>query len=165
MLFMVIERFRKRGALAVSDRLRDKSHIVREGLRNVGRWVEVGQGRGFQLIECDDAQLFQQWVLEWQDLIEFEIVPVVECKDRIEIVGHVDVRMPQVGESIEQGTVARWLKRIGDSVKLDEPLLEIATDKVDMEIPSPCNGTLAEILISAGETVSTGTVVARIKYS
>ena len=65
----------------------------------------------------------------------------------------VDVMMPQMGESIAEGTITRWLKKVGDSVQRDEPLFEISTDKVDAEIPSPAEGTLLEILVHEGETV------------
>jgi 2-oxoglutarate dehydrogenase E2 component (dihydrolipoamide succinyltransferase) len=68
--------------------------------------------------------------------------------------------MPQMGESIAEGTVSRWLKSVGDTVKRDEPILEISTDKVDAEIPSPSSGTLAEIKVKEGETVEVMTVVA-----
>jgi len=74
----------------------------------------------------------------------------------------VDVIMPQMGESIAEGTVTKWLKGIGDPVKRDEPLFEISTDKVDAEIPSPSAGVLSEILVEAGATVGINTVVARI---
>src|SRR6476661_5014300 len=73
-----------------------------------------------------------------------------------------DVLMPQMGESIAEGTVSRWIKKVGDKVERDEPLLEISTDKVDAEIPSPTSGTLAEILVKEGETVAVNSVVARI---
>jgi 2-oxoglutarate dehydrogenase E2 component (dihydrolipoamide succinyltransferase) len=73
-----------------------------------------------------------------------------------------DVIMPQMGESVAEGTVTKWLKNIGDRVKRDEPLFEISTDKVDAEIPAPAEGTLIEILVQEGETVPINTVVARI---
>ena len=73
-----------------------------------------------------------------------------------------DVVMPQMGESIVEGTLTKWLKKPGDSVERDEPLFEISTDKVDTEIPSPIAGTLAEALVQEGQTVSVGVVVARI---
>jgi len=73
-----------------------------------------------------------------------------------------DVIMPQMGESIAEGTVTKWLKQIGDRVKRDEPLFEISTDKVDAEIPSPAEGVLLEILVKEGDTVPINTVVARI---
>jgi pyruvate dehydrogenase E2 component (dihydrolipoamide acetyltransferase) len=74
----------------------------------------------------------------------------------------VEVPMPQMGESIAEGTVSRWLKQVGESVQRDEPILEISTDKVDAEIPSPSEGILVEILAAEGETVEVGTVVAYI---
>ena len=73
-----------------------------------------------------------------------------------------DVVMPQMGESIAEGTVSKWLKQVGDKVDRDEPLLEISTDKVDAEIPSPAAGTLVEILAKEGDTVPVNAVVARI---
>lgn len=73
-----------------------------------------------------------------------------------------DVLMPQMGESIVEGTITRWLKAIGDAVERDEPLVEISTDKVDSEIPSPAAGVLQEILVAEGETVAINTLLARI---
>ena len=74
----------------------------------------------------------------------------------------VDVPMPQMGESIAEGTVSKWLKKVGDTVGRDEPLLEISTDKVDAEIPSPAAGTLVEIKVGEGTTVEVGSIVAVI---
>src|SRR5438309_6058987 len=71
--------------------------------------------------------------------------------------------MPQMGESIAEGTLSRWLKKVGDEVKRDEPIFEISTDKVDAEIPSPSNGVLAEVLVTEGQTVPVQTVVARLE--
>jgi 2-oxoglutarate dehydrogenase E2 component (dihydrolipoamide succinyltransferase) len=73
-----------------------------------------------------------------------------------------DVVMPQMGESIVEGTLTRWLKKVGDKVERDEPLFEISTDKVDTEIPSPAAGVLSEVLVQEGQTVAINTVVARI---
>ena len=75
----------------------------------------------------------------------------------------IDVIMPQMGESIAEGTLSKWLKKVGDPVKRDEPIFEISTDKVDAEIPAPNAGTLAEILVQEGQTVAVQTVVARIE--
>ncbi len=75
----------------------------------------------------------------------------------------VDVIMPQMGESIAEGTLIKWLKREGEEVERDEDLFEISTDKVDADIPSPSSGVLAEILVAEGETVEVGTLVARIE--
>src|SRR5258706_6898614 len=74
----------------------------------------------------------------------------------------IDVVMPQMGESIAEGTVVKWLRKTGEKVERDEPLLEISTDKVDAEIPSPASGTLTEIIAQEGQTVGVNTVVARI---
>jgi pyruvate dehydrogenase E2 component (dihydrolipoamide acetyltransferase) len=76
-----------------------------------------------------------------------------------------DVVMPQMGESIVEGTLTKWRKKPGDHVERDEPLFEISTDKVDTEIPSPAAGTLAEVLVEEGKTVGINTVVARIDES
>src|SRR5437773_2056650 len=75
----------------------------------------------------------------------------------------VDVIMPQMGESIAEGTLTRWLKKSGDKVARDEPIFEISTDKVDAEIPSPAAGTLVEIKVQEGQTVPINTVVALIE--
>ncbi|MDF1502982.1 2-oxoglutarate dehydrogenase, E2 component, dihydrolipoamide succinyltransferase [Roseisolibacter sp. H3M3-2] len=75
----------------------------------------------------------------------------------------VDVIMPQMGESIAEGTLSRWLKKVGDEVKRDEPIFEISTDKVDAEIPAPTAGILAEVSVTEGQTVAVGTIVARIE--
>ena len=72
----------------------------------------------------------------------------------------VDVLMPQMGESIAEGTLSKWLKKVGDTVKRDEPLFEISTDKVDAEIPAPAAGVLAEIKVQEGQTVPVQTLVA-----
>jgi len=78
-------------------------------------------------------------------------------------VARVDVIMPQMGESIAEGTLSRWLKKIGDEIKRDEPIFEISTDKVDAEIPAPAAGILAEVLVVEGQTVPVQTVVARLE--
>ncbi len=73
-----------------------------------------------------------------------------------------EVTLPELGESVTEGTITRWLKAVGDDVAVDEPLLEISTDKVDTEIPSPVAGTLQEILVQEDETVAVGSALARI---
>src|SRR5688500_16893133 len=73
-----------------------------------------------------------------------------------------NVVMPQMGESIAEGTIVRWIKKVGDNVDRDEPLFEISTDKVDAEIPSPGAGVLTEIKVKEGETVPVNSVVAVI---
>src|SRR5689334_10505685 len=71
-----------------------------------------------------------------------------------------EVVMPQMGESIAEGTITKWLKKVGERVERDEPLFEISTDKVDAEIPSPAAGTLTEVRFKEGDTVEVNTVVA-----
>jgi 2-oxoglutarate dehydrogenase E2 component (dihydrolipoamide succinyltransferase) len=66
----------------------------------------------------------------------------------------IDVIMPQMGESIAEGTLSKWLKKVGDAVKRDEPIFEISTDKVDAEIPAPNAGVIAEVLVTEGQTVA-----------
>ena len=73
-----------------------------------------------------------------------------------------DVTMPQLGETVTEGTVTRWMKGIGDTVARDEPLFEVSTDKVDSEVPSPAAGVLTEILVPEGETVEVGVRLAVI---
>ena len=75
----------------------------------------------------------------------------------------IDIVMPQMGESIAEGTLSRWLKKPGDAIKRDEPIFEISTDKVDAEIPSPSAGILVEILVTEGQTVPVQAIVARLE--
>jgi len=86
MLFMVIERFRNRDAKAVYRRFRDHGRGAPDGLTYVGSWIEANFDRCFQLMECDDARLLQQWVAVWSDLIDFEIVPVVPSVETRQVV-------------------------------------------------------------------------------
>ena len=74
----------------------------------------------------------------------------------------IEVLMPQMGESVAEGTIVRWLKEVGDAIDRDEPIFEITTDKVDAEIPAPEGGVLLDIRVAAGETVEVGTIVAVI---
>ena len=77
----------------------------------------------------------------------------------------VSVSMPQLGESVTEGTVTRWLKKEGERVEVDEPLLEVSTDKVDTEIPSPASGILRAIAVDEDETVAVGAQLAVIEDS
>ena len=86
MLFMVIERFRDRDAKAVYRRLREQGRMMPEGLSYVGSWIEANFDRCFQLMECDDARLLQDWLLGWGDLMQCEIVPVVPSAETRELV-------------------------------------------------------------------------------
>ncbi|HEX8162950.1 MAG TPA: DUF3303 family protein [Pyrinomonadaceae bacterium] len=89
MLFMVIERFRSReAASSVYRRFEERGRMLPEGLRYVSSWVASDLGRCFQLMDCDDARLFEQWIVHWRDLIEFEIVPVTSSQEARESAAH-----------------------------------------------------------------------------
>jgi Protein of unknown function (DUF3303) len=88
MLFMVIERFKDRNPAPIYARLQEQGRALPEGLRYIDSWVEANFDRCFQLMECDDAALFQKWVLQWRDLAEFEIVPVSPSKAVRELFPH-----------------------------------------------------------------------------
>src|SRR3981081_542778 len=79
--------------------------------------------------------------------------------------GLAQIKMPQLGESVTEGTVDKWLKHEGDFVKRDEPLVEVVTDKVNAEIPSPFEGTLVKIAVNEGETVLVGAMLAQIEVA
>ena len=83
---MVVERFRDGNARPVYERARDRGRMLPQGLRYVDSWVEASLSRCFQLMECDDARLLQDWLLNWNDLMECEIVPVVPSKETRELV-------------------------------------------------------------------------------
>jgi hypothetical protein len=80
MLFMVVERFKDRNPVPIYQRVREQGRSLPEGLRYIDSWVEVNFDRCFQLMECDDALLFMQWILLWRDLAEFQVVPVCPPK-------------------------------------------------------------------------------------
>jgi uncharacterized protein DUF3303 len=86
MLFMVIERFRGGDAAPVYRRYRERGRMTPEGLRYVDSWVERDFGRCFQLMECADPRLLQEWIARWEDLVEFEVVSVVTSKEAAEAI-------------------------------------------------------------------------------
>lgn len=86
MLFMVIERFKDDATTQIYYRSQQKGRMLPEGLKYIDSWIDVNLNRCFQLMECDDLRLFQEWILQWQDLVEFEVIPVVPSKDTSEIV-------------------------------------------------------------------------------
>jgi hypothetical protein len=81
MLFMVVERFKNRDPVPIYQRFREAGRSMPDGLRYVDSWIEVNFDRCFQLMECDDPRLLMQWILQWRDLVEFEVVPVSPSKD------------------------------------------------------------------------------------
>ncbi|AOX05315.1 pyruvate dehydrogenase complex dihydrolipoyllysine-residue acetyltransferase [Corynebacterium sp. NML98-0116] len=99
---------------------------------------------------------------EPQEEEEPKKAPEEEKADKPSSGDATDVSMPELGESVTEGTITTWLKEVGDTVEVDEPLLEVSTDKVDTEIPSPVAGTLVEILAEEDDTVEVGEVIARI---
>src|SRR5262245_59064609 len=86
MLYMIVERFKNRNAEAVYRRFREKGRMAPEGLKYIDSWVETSFDRCFQLMECDDARLLEQWTARWRDLVDFELVPVRRSKDAAELV-------------------------------------------------------------------------------
>jgi hypothetical protein len=86
MLFMVIERFRGGDAAPVYRRYRERGRMTPDGLKYVDSWVEADFGRCFQLMECEDPRLLQEWVAHWEDLVEFEVAPVVTSKEAAEAI-------------------------------------------------------------------------------
>ena len=73
-----------------------------------------------------------------------------------------DIKLPELGESVTEGTITRWLKQVGDTIEVDEPIVEISTDKVDTEVPSPVAGTITELLAEEDDEVEVGAVIARV---
>ncbi len=86
MLFMVIERFKNRDAKAVYRRFREQGRMAPDCLSYVDSWVEADFGCCFQVMECDDVQLLEQWAARWRDLVAFEFVPVLRSKEAVEII-------------------------------------------------------------------------------
>jgi Protein of unknown function (DUF3303) len=86
MLFMIVETFKNRDAKPIYQRFLDRGRLMPEGLEYKGSWVEANFNRCFQLMECEDAALLQEWVYEWRDLVDFEIVPVVESSTTKDLV-------------------------------------------------------------------------------
>lgn len=86
MLFMVIEHFKNRDAVAIYRRVRERGRLMPEGLKYLGSWVEEDFGRCFQVVECDDPRLLEQWTNNWKDLVEFEIVPVLTSQQAADAV-------------------------------------------------------------------------------
>ena len=83
MLYMVIERFRNNDAVAVYSRFREKGRMLPDGLKYVDSWVEMNHSRCFQLMECDEVGLFEEWTALWSDLVDFEVVAVHASKDAV----------------------------------------------------------------------------------
>src|SRR5580700_11229130 len=150
------------------NRGRDCGDSLREGLRRSGRAADARDGaryagavfaaaRGIFSAECQKSLRCSEGIGA-----VLTRAPTSEVKPDRRMQMATDVVMPQMGESIFEGTITKWLKKPGDKVERDEPLFEISTDKVDAEIPSPSAGVLKEIKVNEGQTVPIQTVVAVI---
>jgi len=144
---------------------------VNEGVTvEVGTVVAIINENGETSVQPQQAEESLKEELKEINTVKEEIKPVVEEKpsekeepSEIQSSGEViDIAMPKMGESVMEGTIIKWHKKVGDKVKKDETIFEISTDKVDTEVPSPEEGILAEILVAEQETVEVGTIVARI---
>ncbi|MCW8804415.1 MAG: biotin/lipoyl-binding protein, partial [Ignavibacteriaceae bacterium] len=137
--------------------------VLRKILVKEGDTVEVGT-----VVAIIDSENDIQMPSEPEIKVEEKIIeekPVIEQNIEKEISsneGSIEIEMPKMGESVMEGTIIKWYKKVGEPVKKDETIFEISTDKVDTEIPSPVEGTLSEILIGEQETVAVGTIVAKI---
>lgn len=137
--------------------------ILKEIKYKEGDTVEVGtvvavidSGTNSEVAEIPKPEIKEKQVEEKPEIAQIEQEKSVSSVELIEI------EMPKMGESVMEGTIIKWYKKVGDKVKKDETIFEISTDKVDTEIPSPVEGTLAEVLIGEQETVAVGTIVAKI---
>ncbi|MBK9099752.1 MAG: 2-oxoglutarate dehydrogenase, E2 component, dihydrolipoamide succinyltransferase [bacterium] len=137
--------------------------VLKEIKYKEGDTVEVGtvvavidSGNTSEIAETPEAAIEEKKVKEKTDSAPLQSEKSEPSGDLIEI------EMPKMGESVMEGTIIKWYKKVGDKIKKDETIFEISTDKVDTEIPSPVEGTLAEVLIGEQETVSVGTIVAKI---
>ncbi len=135
-----------------------KEIIVKEGETvEVGTVVAIIDGEGEPVKLVEPEKIVEEKIIEEKKPVEEKVAETVLSAE-----GLVEIEMPKMGESVMEGTIIKWYKKVGDKVKKDETIFEISTDKVDTEIPSPVEGTLAEILIGEQETVAVGTIVAKI---
>ena len=122
MLFMVIERFRNGDASAVYQRYREHGRMMPEGLEYIDSWVNSDSGRCFQLMQCDDPNLFKQWTAQWEDLVEFEIIPVVTSKQAAEAMTVIDskdaMNTKMVDEAITKILQNHYVLAVHDNRKM-----------------------------------------------
>ena len=143
--------------------------VLSEILVKEGETVEVGtvvariQASGESTVEVAPVKDESKQVVEEKIMAEVESPKVSQPVQSNSSNGNViEIAMPKMGESVMEGTIIKWHKKVGDAIKKDETIFEISTDKVDTEIPSPEAGTLAEILVGEQETVEVGTIVAKL---
>lgn len=137
--------------------------VLKEILVKEGDTVEVGtvvaivdDGSSSEKTIAAEKKV-EEKMIEEKPAVEEKVVEKINASE-----GLVEIEMPKMGESVMEGTIIKWYKKVGEKIKKDETIFEISTDKVDTEIPSPVEGTLAEVLIGEQETVSVGTIVAKI---
>lgn len=132
-----------------------------------GETVEVGTVVAILSVasEAESIAKSSQKIIEEPSITSIKIQPTEAKIENTISNSTIDITMPKMGESVMEGTVIKWHKKIGDQIKKDEVIFEISTDKVDTEIPSPEEGILAEIMVKEQETVSVGTVVARLSIN
>jgi len=137
--------------------------VLKEIKVNEGDTVEVGtvvaiiDGGESTYISTEPEVKVEEKIIEEKPVIEQKIEKETSSPE-----GLVEIEMPKMGESVMEGTIIKWYRKVGEKINKDETIFEISTDKVDTEIPSPVEGTLAEILIGEQETVAVGTIVAKI---
>ena len=137
--------------------------VLKEIKVNEGDTVEVGtvvaiiDGGESTYIWTEPEVKVEEKIIEEKPVIEQKIEKETSSPE-----GLVEIEMPKMGESVMEGTIIKWYRKVGEKINKDETIFEISTDKVDTEIPSPVEGTLAEILIGEQETVAVGTIVAKI---
>lgn len=141
--------------------------ILTEILVNEGETVEVGtivaklQIEGSEQVQKSVTQTFEE-VEKLEMPTEQKVESQIVTSKQTHSGNIIEIAMPKMGESVMEGTIIKWHKKVGDKVKKDETIFEISTDKVDTEIPSPEEGTLIEILVGEQETVEVGTIVAKV---
>ena len=124
--------------------------------------ARIGDGSGAAAPESGAAPAASEAEQEAEPEAEQEAEPAAATEAQPESGDAQDVTLPALGESVTEGVVTRWLKQVGETVEVDEPLLEVSTDKVDTEVPSPVAGTVLEILVGEDETAEVGAVLARV---
>ena len=145
------------------------SGVISEILVQEGETVEVGTIVARLNPSDDQSNIKPESVKESDEVVKEKVEQLIEEKVESNLTESprspaqiIEIAMPKMGESVMEGTIIKWHKKVGDLIKKDETIFEISTDKVDTEIPSPENGTLVEILVGEQETVEVGTIVAKL---
>lgn len=144
--------------------------VLSEILVNEGETVEVGtvvarlQSEGGEVVQKTEPKIVEEVpsVQKVEEVVEQKVESQSVTSSATTNGNIIEIAMPKMGESVMEGTIIKWHKKVGDKVKKDETIFEISTDKVDTEIPSPEEGTLVEILVGEQETVEVGTIVAKL---